>query len=266
MEDRVVLVIQDVLNWEEITELRRECECYLASMKLGDEELCQRSCALDFFEESSIPDNSRIRHDRIAYLSERWRGQQYSAQECSRRIIEEFIFCKLPGLLQVAVGPNSYFLFNEHYIVKPPHSGLEFGWHIDEEKQLGCLSTTDYVTVWCALDDVSNANGTLVVEESTKQIHARLINCEAATRPGKRRRNTIEEDESSEGVALCVTAGTVAVFSSKLRHRSGCNTSDKLRRVFYAQFSTAPITASDGEPLNFAVKTTPSDNYNITFL
>lgn len=49
-------------------------------------------------------------------------------------------------------------------------------------------------------------------------------------------------------------AGDACVFTSELWHASGCNSSDAPRRVFYAQYSTAPIVSiHDGTPLSFAV-------------
>jgi ectoine hydroxylase-related dioxygenase (phytanoyl-CoA dioxygenase family) len=46
------------------------------------------------------------------------------------------------------------------------------------------------------------------------------------------------------GVPVIVPAGSVAVFSSVCFHRSGANTSDKMRRVILTQYSKAPIVNS----------------------
>ena len=43
------------------------------------------------------------------------------------------------------------------------------------------------------------------------------------------------------GDPVIVPAGSIACFSSTLFHRSGPNTTDHVRRVYLAQYSTEPI-------------------------
>jgi len=43
-----------------------------------------------------------------------------------------------------------------------------------------------------------------------------------------------------------VPAGSIACFSSTLFHRSGPNTTDRVRRVYVAQYSAEPILSEDG--------------------
>jgi hypothetical protein len=43
-----------------------------------------------------------------------------------------------------------------------------------------------------------------------------------------------------------VPAGSIACFSSTLFHRSGPNTTDRMRRVYVAQYSATPILDADG--------------------
>jgi ectoine hydroxylase-related dioxygenase (phytanoyl-CoA dioxygenase family) len=42
-----------------------------------------------------------------------------------------------------------------------------------------------------------------------------------------------------------VPAGSIACFSSTLFHRSGPNTTDRMRRVYVAQYSAEPILSED---------------------
>ena len=47
------------------------------------------------------------------------------------------------------------------------------------------------------------------------------------------------------GDPVVVPAGSVACFSSTIFHRSGPNTTDEMRRVYVAQYSTEPILDED---------------------
>ena len=54
------------------------------------------------------------------------------------------------------------------------------------------------------------------------------------------------------GDPVTVPAGSIAGFSSTLSHRSGANTTDRVRRVYLAQCSTEPILDKDGRPRHLA--------------
>lgn len=43
------------------------------------------------------------------------------------------------------------------------------------------------------------------------------------------------------GDPIIVPAGSIASFTSTLFHRSGANTTDRMRRVYLAQYSAEPI-------------------------
>lgn len=57
-------------------------------------------------------------------------------------------------------------LFNEHYVVKPADSSMEFGWHTDQNEQLQmCLNqpVLPYISVWLPLCNTAEDNGTLEI-------------------------------------------------------------------------------------------------------
>ena len=61
-------------------------------------------------------------------------------------------------------------LFNEHFVLKPARRAGPFAWHTDGAHQLEALlalgdaaAAPEYVSVWCALDDITEANGPLVL-------------------------------------------------------------------------------------------------------
>ena len=56
------------------------------------------------------------------------------------------------------------------------------------------------------------------------------------------------------GDPVIVPAGSIACFSSTLFHRSGPNTTDRMRRVYLAQYSAELILSEDGSrPRHLAV-------------
>ena len=62
-------------------------------------------------------------------------------------------------------------------------------------------------------------------------------------------------DDEDVGVELDLSRGGAVIFGSNTYHRSGVNGSGGLRRVYYAQFSPAPITSpQSSQPLCFALK------------
>jgi ectoine hydroxylase-related dioxygenase (phytanoyl-CoA dioxygenase family) len=140
---------------------------------------------------------------------------------------------------RMALGDTVY-LFNEQFVVKAAERGMHFGWHQDS----GFISYPHlpYLTCWIPLDDVSERNGTVSVlpysRAGTRDVvdHVR----EAGTN------DLIGYDGADAGDPLVVPAGTIVCFSSTLLHRSGPNTTDRMRRVYVAQYSAEPILAEDG--------------------
>jgi ectoine hydroxylase-related dioxygenase (phytanoyl-CoA dioxygenase family) len=147
---------------------------------------------------------------------------------------------------QAALGDTVY-LFNEQYVVKAAEQGMPFSWHQDS----GFIDYPHrpYLTCWIALDDMTEANGTVYL----------LPYSRAGTRDVVKH---AREEESNDlvgyfghdpGDPVIVPAGSIACFSSTLFHRSGPNTTDRVRRVYVAQYSAEPILSEDGsQPLRLA--------------
>lgn len=152
------------------------------------------------------------------------------------------------------------FFFNEHYVVKPPASEVEFRWHRDDDEQLGmCVHRVEiapYVSAWCALDDVTPENGPLrflpLDDPASGVPDVPSENLEPCLGPGE---SQVAAFDASATAPLVARAGDVLFFLSNVWHASSANESSAARRAFYAQFSTEKITTGprDPSPLSFAI-------------
>jgi ectoine hydroxylase-related dioxygenase (phytanoyl-CoA dioxygenase family) len=160
--------------------------------------------------------------------------------------VERFLHSKLMKAVATAALGDTVYLFNEQYVVKAAERGMKFGWHQDS----GFIpyAHRPYLTCWIPLDDVDEANGTVYLLPFSR----------AGTR------NVVEhvrDEETNDlvgyfgddpGDPVIVPAGSIACFSSTLFHRSGANTTDRMRRVYLAQYSTEPILNEDGRRRHLA--------------
>lgn len=155
--------------------------------------------------------------------------------------LREFAFGELMAeICRATVGDEAY-LYWEQYVVKAAEQGMKFSWH--QDSAFGQTAPHQpYVTCWCALDDMSEANGTTYI----------LPYSRAGTRgltPHQREEGSndlIGYHGDDPGDIVVVPSGSIAIFSSVTLHRSGMNTTDQMRRVYLAQYSSAVITRPDG--------------------
>lgn len=172
--------------------------------------------------------NGQIRNNRY-FIANRYK-------ESAR--LSEFIFSDLMAdVCRATLGPDA-FLFYEQYVIKGAEKGMKFSWHQDS----GYVKAPHkpYVSCWCALDIMSEANGTVYMLPYDRAGTKTRIEHE---RQGL---DLVGYHGDDPGVPVICPAGSVAVFSSVCFHRSGSNTTDKMRRVYLTQYSAAPIVRPDG--------------------
>ena len=157
--------------------------------------------------------------------------------------LREFLFGKLMAdICRATLGGEAY-LFYEQYVLKAAEKGMHFGWHQDSG-YVG-YPHRPYLTCWCALDDMTIENGTIYV----------LSYATAGTREWVPHALEVGSNDkigyhgTEEGIPVLVPAGSIAVFSSTLFHRSGTNLTGQWRRVYLAQYSAEPILKQDGSGL-----------------
>ena len=155
-------------------------------------------------------------------------------------LLRDFLFGDLMAdVCRASVGDNA-FLFVEQFVVKMAEVGMKFAWHQDS----GYVghAHAPYVSCWCALDDMTEANGTIYVlpfsragvRETVKHVK------EAGTN------DMVGYHGDDPGIPVIVPAGTIVCFSSNCFHRSGANTTKNPRRSYLCQYSPSPIMTKDG--------------------
>ena len=169
------------------------------------------------------------------------RGSRYFVHAYGKSpAVERFLSSDLMvRVAQAALGDTVY-LFNEQYVVTAAEQGMKFSWHQDS----GFIDHPHrpYLTCWIALDDVTEANGTVYL----------LPYSRAGTRDVVKHARDEDSNDlvgyfgDDPGDPVIVEAGSIACFSTTLLHRSGPNTTDRMRRVYVAQYSVEPILSEDG--------------------
>jgi len=169
------------------------------------------------------------------------RGRRYFINDCSPRSrrLQEFVFGDLMAEVCRATLGDHVYLFNDQYVVKGTESGTSFSWHQDSG-YIG-YPHRPYLTCWCAVDDTNAANGAISVlpysRAGTRDVLAHAQ--DSVTN------DMVGYHGVDEGICLELPAGSIACFSSTLFHKSGENTTSRLRRAYVVQYSPEPILSED---------------------
>jgi ectoine hydroxylase-related dioxygenase (phytanoyl-CoA dioxygenase family) len=209
--------LEGVVSADDLEMLRAECSRFVAEREHEMERLGLETIDLDH------------------------RGRRYFLHAYGRSpAVEAFLRSELMVDVARAALGNSVYLFNEQYVVKAAETGMTFSWHQDS----GFIEYPHrpYLTCWITLDDVTEENGTVYL----------LPYSRAGTRDVVPH---VRDDASNDlvgyfgndpGDPVIVPAGSIVCFSTTLFHRSGANTTDRMRRVYVAQYSAVPILNADG--------------------
>ena len=174
------------------------------------------------------------------------RGKRYFLSQCFQRKpkICDFLYSDLiANICRSTLGKTAY-LFNEQYVVKAADEGMKFGWHQDSG-YVGFPNHRPYLSCWCALDDMSKENGTISVMPFSR------IGIRSWVHHSREEgsNDLIGYYGNDPGVPIIAPAGSIAVFTSLNFHRSGANTTPRMRRSYLAQYTIEPLTIPDGTKL-----------------
>jgi len=161
-------------------------------------------------------------------------------------LLASFVYGDLmASICRSTIGPDAWF-FLEQFVVKFAEVGMTFSWHQDSGylKQSQPEHERPYVTCWCALDDMTEENGTIYVLPYARAGGRHIVD----HRLDPETNDYVGYWGDDPGDPVIVPAGSVAVFSSTLLHRSGPNRTDRPRRSYLCQYTAEPILGPGGTP------------------
>jgi ectoine hydroxylase-related dioxygenase (phytanoyl-CoA dioxygenase family) len=150
---------------------------------------------------------------------------------------------RMADVCRATLGDTAY-LFWEQYVVKGAEAGMKFSWHQDSG-YVGYPDHKPYLTCWCALDDMSEENGTVYVMPFS---HIGVRSWVKHIRD-EESNDLVGYFGAEKGVPAIVPAGSIVVFTSINFHCSGTNSTDTMRRAYLAQYSAEPLLSHDGSRL-----------------
>jgi len=217
-------VLPGVIDAKTLTWLREECAYFHGYMDA-------------FMDHQGVTTYGITHRDQRYFISQRYR--------LSRRLPNFLFGALMADICRDALGGEAN-LFGEQWVLKGADQGMKFSWHQDS----GYLATRTpgtehrpYLTCWCTLDDVDEANGTVYV----------LPHTEGGTRDrifehveDPRTNDLVGYHGDATGVPVIAPAGSIVIFTSFNFHRSGPNTTDRMRRVYLAQYSAERVIHPDG--------------------
>jgi ectoine hydroxylase-related dioxygenase (phytanoyl-CoA dioxygenase family) len=171
-------------------------------------------------------------HIHISHRNKRYHiAKQY--EQAPR--LREYVFSDLMAeVCRATIGPTA-FLFYDQYVVKAAEQGIHFSWHQDSG-YLG-FPHRPYVTVWAAVDDMTEDNGTASLLPYSQSGIRTLVEHVLDQKSGDK----VGYFGSQPGIPAIVPAGSLVVFSSLVFHRSGANRTANMRRAYVTQYSPEPI-------------------------
>lgn len=181
------------------------------------------------------------------------RGRRYFIPAYDHsRVAREFLFSPVMVAIARAILGRDACLFNEQYVVKAAERGMTFSWH--QDSGFVGYPHRPYLTCWVALDDVTEANGTVYLLPYSRAGTREVVPHVRDEQSG----DLVGYSGGEPGDPVVVPAGSIACFSSTVLHRSGPNLTAQLRRVYLAQYSAGPILSADGSRLRHRADPLPA--------
>lgn len=140
---------------------------------------------------------------------------------------------------RIFLGPSADLYYNQA-VLKPAKTGMSFGWHQDNGYRV--TEPLEYITCWTAVSKTTIANGCIwLIPESHK------MGLLPHRRDQELRETIAVFDDESKAIPVEMEAGQVAIFNSLVLHRSGANTSGRVRRGFVPQYHMPGVLGADSK-------------------
>ncbi len=171
--------------------------------------------------------------------------------------LDRVIFSKkTEALCRATIGDTAY-LHSEQFVAKMGDKETSFAWHQDSGYSVhdgGAAPHEPCLTCWLALDDMSQANGTISVLPFTRYAPSREI-LEHYWSDDVHAMVGYSGDDLGDVVE--VPAGTLVAFSSRLLHRSSANTTTGVRRSYFVGFTPTLFLYQDESRGVYSPEATP---------
>jgi ectoine hydroxylase-related dioxygenase (phytanoyl-CoA dioxygenase family) len=177
------------------------------------------------------------------------KGKRYFVHNCYQKepILGKFIFSDLMAEICRATIGGEANLFWDQYVVKGTDTDSSFSWH--QDSGYVHIDCPIYLTCWVTLDDVTLENGTVYLLPYSQVGIRSVVNHIRDPRTN----DLVGYFGKDPGMPIILPAGSIAVFSSYVFHRSGPNLTDKLRRVYLPQYASTVILNKNGQQQGQAV-------------
>lgn len=172
-------------------------------------------------------------------ISHRDKRYFISNKHPNSKALQAFLFSDFMAEITTAILGEDVYLFYEQYVIKAAEKGMKFSWH--QDSGFVTFEHQPYLSCWCALDDMTEENGTIYVLPYSRAGTRELV--EHVREAGTNDKIGYHGDDPGDPVI--VPAGSIALFSSRTFHRSGQNTTFKMRRSYLAQYSATPMGNDD---------------------
>ena len=183
----------------------------------------------DFFEGmlADLPENSRPEGMDTPHFAFPELFQWLLADE-----VLDFVEC--------FIGPDIV-LWSSHFLCKPPGKGLSVPWHEDSSYWQGMLEPQDVITVWLAIDDVSQENGGMrVIPRTHGNGFSEYTKVDASINVFATEIRSDQFDEST-AVDFAIKQGECHCHHGRLIHGSNANTSDRRRCGYTMRYMPASV-------------------------
>lgn len=207
---------------------------FILDSALSPETLDLLSGACDTLIDRMHAEMDRLGTDQI-HISHRNQRYHIAKQYDQVAGLDGYVFGELMAdICRATIGGNAY-LFYDQYVAKAAEVGRPFAWHQDSG-YLG-FPHTPYVTVWAAVDDMTEENGTVSLLPYSQVGIRSLVEHIRDEESGDK----VGYFGSAKGLQAVVPPGTVVVFSSLVFHCSSPNRTNSMRRAYVTQYSPEVI-------------------------